>query len=284
VITRHRIAAPITIGTTINYDYMHQYHTHPHYEVYYFHGGKANYLINDKIYVLEPGDMFLMHGMTLHKAHVDPAFAYHRTTIHLDPGYFQQHIQPGFTDDLLAPFSKLQNVRLQLRGEAKAEAEESLAFMNELYARGTPHSYQRFQARLLDFFIFLGELCDQPLKAKNSYPSSKEEHVQAIISFLENQYHEEITLEDIGDRLHLSKFYLAKTFKQVTGMTIFQYLMHRRVYQAKLRLIQSQSSITETGYDVGFKHPSHFSRVFKEHTGMTPEQYRKKNQLVQAKT
>src|SRR5690606_21251924 len=135
------------------------------YEVYYFHGGKANYLINDKIYVLEPGDMFLMHGMTLHKAHVDPDVAYHRTTIHLDPIYFQQHIQPTFADDLLAPFSKLQNFRLQLRGEEKREAEEALAKMTELYKQYTPLSYQRFQARLLDFFIFLGGLCDQPLKA-----------------------------------------------------------------------------------------------------------------------
>lgn len=276
----HHIAAPVTIRTAISYNELHQYHTHPHYEVYYFHGGKANYLINDKIYVLEPGDMFLMHGMTLHKAHVDPDVAYHRTTIHLDPIYFQQHIQPSFADDLLAPFSKLQNFRLQLRGEEKREAEEALAKMAKLYDQDSPISYQRFQARLLDFFIFIGGLCDQPLKAMVNYPSLKEEHVQAIISYLENQYNEDITLEDIGARLHLNKFYLAKTFKQVTGMTIFQFLMHRRVYQAKLRLIRDHNSITTIGYDVGFKHPSHFSRAFKEHTGMTPEQYRRKHQIV----
>ncbi len=279
--TRHRIAVPITMGTTVSYNDVHHYHTHPHYEIYYYHGGKANYLINDKIYVLEPGDMFLMHGMTLHKAHVDPNIAYHRTTIHLDPIYFQQHIQPSYTDDLLAPFSKLQNVRLQLRGEEKREAEEALAKMNALYDQGTPLSYQRFQARLMDFLIFVCELCSQPLKEKTNYPSLKEEHVQTIISYLENEYNEEITLEDIGTRLHLNKYYLAKTFKQVTGMTIFQYLMHRRVYQAKLRLIQERGSITAIGYDVGFKHPSHFSRAFKEHTGMTPEHYRKLHKLNQ---
>ncbi|MHA6485370.1 helix-turn-helix transcriptional regulator [Paenibacillus sp. strain BS8-2] len=276
---KHHIAAPITLGTTISYNFAHQYHTHPHYEIYYFYGGKANYLINDKIYTLEPGDMFLMHGMTLHKAHVDPQIAYHRTTIHLDPIYFQQHIQPSYTDDLLAPFSKLQNVRLQLRGDVKREAEEAIAKMDELYNQGTALSYQRFQARLLDFLIFISELCSQPLKDKTSFPSLKEEHVQTIISYLENQYNEEITLEDIGTRLHLNKYYLAKTFKQVTGLTIFQYLMHRRVYQAKLRLISDNESITGIGYDVGFKHSSHFSRVFKEHTGMTPERYRKLHNL-----
>ncbi|MDQ6420389.1 AraC family transcriptional regulator [Paenibacillus sp. LHD-117] len=280
---KHHIVPPFTMGTTISFNEQIQYHTHPHYEIYYFHGGKVNYLINDKIYVLEPGDLLLMHGMTLHKAHVDPNVAYHRTTIHLDPFYFKQHIQPAYTDDLLAPFRKLHNVRLQLRGEVKREAEESLAKLNELFAQGTPHAYQRFQARLLDLLIFVGELCTQPLQAMHSFPSSKEAHVQAIISYLENQYNDDITLEDIGERLHLSKFYLAKTFKQVTGMTIFQYLMHRRVYQAKLRLIEEGSSITMIGYDVGFKHPSHFSRAFKEHTGMTPEQYRKKHQLMQTK-
>ncbi|CAM4469888.1 AraC-like DNA-binding protein [Paenibacillus endophyticus] len=276
---QHQISVPFTMGTSSDYNAHVAYHTHFHYEVYYFHSGKVNYLINDRIYVLEPGDLLLMHGMTLHRAHVDPEVKYHRSTLHFDPFYFKQFIQPPFAADLLEPFRKLQNVRLQLRGSEKTEVE---AVMNRLelhYARKDSFSTQRFQAQLLDFMILINQLCQKPMKEKSTFPSSKQLHVQTIISYLDSHYQEEITLESIQTELHLSKFYLAKTFKEVTGSTIFQFLMQRRIYQAKIELIDGDQSITDVGYEVGFKHPSHFSRAFKLHTDLTPEQYRKQNQL-----
>ncbi|WP_168121017.1 helix-turn-helix domain-containing protein [Paenibacillus sp. HB172176] len=277
--TKTQMSMPFTLGTSFNYIDEIPYHTHSHYEIYYFRSGKANYIINDKIYVLEPNDLLLMHGMTLHKAYMDPSVAYHRTTLHFDPYYFKQHIQPSYAEDLLAPFQKLQNVRIPLGGKAKDEIEDALDKMEELLNSGTPSGFQRFQARFADLLIQINELCKAPMNSIVAFPTSKEKHVQAIISYVESNFREDITLEAIQNELHLNKYYLAKTFKEVTGMTIFQFLMHRRIYQAKLELIGEERSITEICYDVGFKHPSHFSRSFKEHTAITPEQYRKKHHL-----
>lgn len=225
--------------------------------------------------------MLLMHGMTLHKAHADPDVAYHRTIVHFDPHYFRQQIQPAYCDDLMTPFRRLHNVRLQLRGEAKEEIEASLDKLEALFNDSSPNALHRFHALFLDLMLQIRELCEQPLQAIPAFPSSKERHVQSLISDLDAHFAEEVTLELLQARLHLSKYYLAKTFKEITGMTIFQFLMHRRIYEAKLQLIQSDKSITEIGYDVGFKHPSHFSRVFKDQTELTPEQYRKRHQLAQ---
>jgi AraC-like DNA-binding protein len=276
--THHRIQAPLTIGTSSSLISNIPYHTHPHYEIYYFHGGRANYIINDRIYVLEPGSLLLLHGMTLHRAHVDPNVVYHRTTIHFDPFFFKQFIQPAFAGDLLIPFQKLQNVRLQLRGDDKLEVEEMLRKLEKLHLIDDHYAQQRVKAILLDLLILLNQLCEQPLKEKLAFPSSKEQHVQNVITYVDRHYAEELTLERMQTDLHLSKFYLAKTFKEVTGTTIFQFLMQRRLYQAKIQLIDTSAPITEIGYEVGFKHPSHFSRSFKLETGLTPEQYRKQNQ------
>ncbi len=275
---QHKIQKPLTIGTSTSFITSIPYHSHSHYEIYYFHGGKANYIINDRIYVLEPGNLLLLHGMTLHRAHIDPGVAYHRTTIHFDPLFFKQFIQPPFAGDLLIPFEKLQNVRLQLQGEHKLEVEAVLRKLEQLYELDDPFAQLRVKALLLDFLILLNQLCQQPLKEKQSFPSSKELHVQNVITYVERHYAEELTLERMQADLHLSKYYLAKTFKEVTGTTIFQFLMTRRIYQAKIELIDSQSPITDICYEVGFKHPSHFSRSFKLETGLTPEQYRKQNQ------
>lgn len=277
--TQQKFSLPFIMNTNSDFNTHIPYHTHFHYEIYYFHNGKVNYLINDRIYVLEPGDLLLMHGMTLHRAHVDPSTEYHRSTLHFDPFYFKQFIQPPFAADLLIPFQKLQNVRLQLRGTDKAEVEASLLKLNQLYSQNNSFSRQRFQALLLDFLIMINQLCQQPLKEIITFPSSKERHVQAVISYLELHFTEDITLEGVQAELHLSKYYLAKTFKEVTGITIFQFLMQRRIYQAKIELIDGTQPITDVGYEVGFKHPSHFSRAFKLQTNLTPEQYRKQHQL-----
>lgn len=270
---------PFTIGTAVTLHANIEYHTHFQYEIYYFHHGKANYLINDRVYALEAGDLILMHGMTLHKAHADPKIEYKRTIIHFDPYYFSQLIQPGYTGNLLEPFLKLRNIRLQLDGRVKEEMEQCLSRLEELYVRQTPLSLQRFQAGLVDLLLMIGELCRSPLQEVPVFPTSKEQHAQAIMSYLEKRYKEDLSLDQLQDQLHLSKFYLAKTFKEVAGMTIFQYLMHRRIYEAKLLLIRSNASITDIGYEVGFKHPSHFSRAFKNHTAQTAEQYRKQHRL-----
>ncbi|MDQ0061040.1 helix-turn-helix transcriptional regulator [Paenibacillus harenae] len=277
--TQHKIAKPFTIGTSSDYNVQIPYHTHFHYEIYYFHSGKANYLINDRIYVLEPGDLLLMHGMTLHCANVDPSELYHRSTLHFDPYYFKQFIQPPFAADLLAPFQKLQNVRLQLKGEDKLEVESVFAKLVQFHNESSAYAFQRFQALFLEFMIIINEHCKQPLQAIAAFPSPKEHHVQSIISYVEKHYADDVTLNAIQAELHLSKYYLAKTFKEVTGMTIFQFLMQRRIYQAKIELIEGKQPITDIGYEVGFKHPSHFSRAFKLQMSLTPEQYRKQHQL-----
>ncbi|MFD2114429.1 AraC family transcriptional regulator [Paenibacillus yanchengensis] len=267
-----------SIGTRQDYNPTLYYHTHTQYEIYYFYGDKANYLINDRIYVLEPGDLILMHGMTLHKAHVEPDIAYKRTTIHFDPYYFTKFMQPAYANDLLAPFRKLHNLRLQLRGEQKEMVEQLIEQMETLFSQKTSYSLQRFQTYLIDLMIIINQQCEQPLQAIEQFPSTKEEHVQSIITYIEKNFREQFTLEDLQDELHLSKYYLAKTFKEITGTTIFYFLMQRRIYEAKLKLIDSQMPITDISYEVGFKHPSHFSRAFKQHTEKTAEQYRKENQ------
>ena len=55
--------------------------------------GKCTYLIGDRIYILSPGDLIIMHGMTLHRPKVDNNYVYDRTTIHFDPSYVQQLIK-----------------------------------------------------------------------------------------------------------------------------------------------------------------------------------------------
>lgn len=252
-----------------------KFHSHTYFEIYYFHGGKANYLIGDKIFVLSPGDLILMHGMTLHSPNVDNSIPYKRTIVHFDPAYIKLFSELPWSVDMLQPFYELKNHRIHVQGEKRLEVEALLARMCKHSSEEGKMAGDRLVVAFLDLLLLVSEMC-QMTDTPSGLPSDKERHAQKIIDFIEENYQEDIHLEQLEDKLHLNKYYLSKLFKEVTGATIFDYLYHRRINQAKIHfLLESNMTVTEVCYKVGFKHPSHFTRMFKSRVGCTPEQYRK---------
>lgn len=260
--------------TPLNYS---NFHAHPEFEIYYFYEGECTYLIGGRIYKLLPGDLIIMHGMTLHFPKVSPNYTYKRCIIHFDESYIQKLMSPFFTINVLKPFQKLLNYRIHLEGKDKDEVERILDLLMYLEGQSDPVSDQRFLLIFLDLLHVLYGIYQKPMEQFQVPPSSKEYHVQNILTFIENHYHQEdFQLEQLENYMHISKNYLSNIFREVTGMTIFQYLMQRRINQARvLFLTEKEASITEVSYRVGFKHPSHFSRVFKKILGCTADEYRR---------
>ncbi len=256
-----------------------RFHSHTRYELFYFHEGKGHYLIRDQIYTLAPGDLLLMHGMTLHcpKRANDAPFI--RTVIYLDPAYLQGLSEHVIGLDLLLPFRKLQNYKLSAGNEPLREELEDILFrMSKHYRADDDLEYNRFLFAFLDFITVIYRECRHPINERQEALTDKERNVQQMIGFIESRYRDPIHLDDLEAELHLNKYYLARIFKQVTGHTIFQYLYERRINEAKIMLLLNQESrVTDICFQLGFKHLSHFSRMFKASTGLSPEQYRKQN-------
>ncbi|MUT67593.1 helix-turn-helix domain-containing protein [Paenibacillus sp. NEAU-GSW1] len=254
------------------------FHSHTRYEVYYFHEGKCNYLIGDSIYHMAPGDLIIMYGMTLHCPKADPSVSYIRSIVHFDPGLVKPYAELPRAVDLLEPFQQLKNYRLRLCGEDKAEAERILELMHKHQLRRDSIGENRLQLAFVDLLYLIYGLCAQPLKERREFSSDKEAAVQRIITWLESCYKEDLHMEQLEAELHMSKSYLSKLFKEVTGVTIFNYMYRRRINEAKMMfMLEPELSVTEAGFRLGFKHLAHFSRLFKQYAGMTPEQFKRQN-------
>jgi AraC-like DNA-binding protein len=84
----------------------------------------------------------------------------------------------------------------------------------------------------------------------------------------------EVHLQDVADHLHISSGHLARTFKQVAGQSLFAYFRQLRIEQAKLRLLDTQQTVTAIAQGCGFSSTTLFCRNFKQYTGMSPLAYR----------
>jgi AraC-like DNA-binding protein len=116
-------------------------------------------------------------------------------------------------------------------------------------------------------------LTDAPLPNEaDDAPGSVSRRVQ---HYLNQHYHQDISLNDIAHSLHLSRAKLTATFKRETGKTIGEALTKMRIERARYYLIENELSIHEIARAVGYSSPEHFSRIFRRHEKMPPSRFGK---------
>jgi len=98
--------------------------------------------------------------------------------------------------------------------------------------------------------------------------------------FINEHQTEELSLEQVADAVHTSKFYFCKIFKKSTGINFTDYLSRVRTERAKNLLLNPNLRVSEIAYEVGFQSLTHFNRVFKRVLGRSPTDYRE--QLARA--
>lgn len=80
-----------------------------------------------------------------------------------------------------------------------------------------------------------------------------------------------------GEALNISPYYLSDLLKAETGKSAKEHIDLALINRAKNRLLQSNDSISEIAYELGFDYPNHFSKLFKSKTGMSPKEFRTLN-------
>lgn len=95
-----------------------------------------------------------------------------------------------------------------------------------------------------------------------------------IISYVNEHFSEEITLDRLAQRAGLSQYHFIRAFKKETGFTPHEYILHVRISTAKYLLKNTRLSIKNVCFDTGFSSESVFCTAFKKQMGMTPGEYR----------
>ena len=98
--------------------------------------------------------------------------------------------------------------------------------------------------------------------------------IVCVISFINNNYTDEIRLDDICKYAMMSKTYFCYIFKQLTNKTFTRYVIDLRIEKALELLQNTDMTITKICFDVGFNDVTHFCRTFKKAVGVSAKYYR----------
>ncbi len=118
-------------------------------------------------------------------------------------------------------------------------------------------------------------LCTEA-REKSDNDSALGEKLKNVLRYLDEHYTEEISLDYLAEQFYISKYYLSREFKKEYGTTIIQYVLTKKITNAKELLRYSNASIEEIAVLCGIDDASYFNKVFKKMEGCTASEYRKR--------
>ncbi len=104
--------------------------------------------------------------------------------------------------------------------------------------------------------------------------------IKDMVDYIEQNIGERLSLESVSEIFNVSEFHFNRIFKTVTGTTLKQYILSRKLTNALQSLAATGAPIIEIAYDLGFEYPEVFSRAFKKQFGIAPSRYRAEKPAV----
>jgi len=279
-----RIIEKLLIGYHVKGQaYALDFHTHPQYEIFLFHGGNCRFLVGNKIYYLQPGDLLMMDGMTVHRAYIiGDKDAYERSIVHFDADWIAPLLNDLNIDYLLRFFTENRDGLIRtFRKKDELLLENAIREMNHLQKLDKSYANEaKRKLALVQLLLRVDSSTDKIVEKGQAYVDEKTQIAEKVSEYIFRNYRDSFNIDDIAHALNLSKSYLSHAFKEITGNTIMAYAMGYRLSQACMTLLMEPSkSIKTISGECGFESDAHFSRYFKQNMGCTPSNYRKNKRI-----
>lgn len=250
------------------------YHEHDFTELTYILSGKAKYLVEGKVCEVEAGDIIICNpGVKHSNIIVNPK----EPTVEFFAGFTGFHFKNMPPNSIILPDG---SHILRTTSESKQEIAKHCYEMIAENESNQVGKYFMLKAHLMQILLLMirdiSVVEDTAQKGCNFESYNKSYAVKKIINYLNENYENKISLDQIAHNMYLSPVYISKIFKEETGESPINYLIKIRLEKARDILLTSESgSIKSIANRVGYDDVYHFSKLFKKYYGISPLYYKK---------
>lgn len=262
-----KINCKLLYVTTARYDsdWHSTIHFHNFTEIFYVVRGDGSFIVEDSEFEVKADDMII----------VNPNVSHTEVSNEQSP---LEYIALGIEGLLFSQIIKNENTHadyfLQNYQDYKHEV---LFYLKTLVAEveNKEDHYDRLCQDLLEVCII-----NMIRRANNSFSIASTKKMNKECSYVKQyidlHYQENITLDELSRLTYVNKYYLVHAFKKYIGLSPINYLINKRVEEAKVLLETTNYSVSQISDIVGFSSQSYFSQVFKKTMGTTPFEIRKR--------
>jgi AraC-like DNA-binding protein len=246
-------------------------HIHDCYEIYYSVSGGKQFLIDNRFYDINPGDLFIINQFESHCLTQINNMVHERIIISIHPDFLKDISTPR--TDLNHCFTERDhafNHRISLN---KEQQHRFLYFIGKIAASNEFGSDIIERVAFMELMVMLNSLFinNHSLEPADS-TFQYNQQVQDILSYINLHITEDITVEQLAEQFYLSTSYICRIFKATTGTTINKYINARRITIAK-SLLAMDLGVSEVCEKCGFNDYSNFLKAFTKAVGISPKKY-----------
>ena len=237
-------------------------HLHDNYEIYLFLDGDCKYVVEENVYPLSPGDVIVIKKNQLHRVFHNAPSRYTRIVFNISPSFFAENGCSEYEKKFVAPQEQSGN-RIAAETVKESGLYEAIMrvrkYTDDFQNCDTPVA----KAAMIEVLYLINSI---ELKKKTT---ALQGHMREIIEYLNVNFKEDVTLDDLEKRFFISKYHICHVFPELTGLTVHQYITKKRLAYAK-ELIESGKSAGFASDVAGFHHYSSFYRSFVSEYGVAP--------------
>ncbi len=250
---------------------MSRLHFHDHYEFLLPLTSPGNIFVNDQVYPLERGTLYLIGENTLHRTMATGSHA-----------RYILHISRKTLSDLSTPQTDFIQLTRDSFRRATLDSEQMTETIELFQAVERNKNDGSFGSDIYQTMALLKLLLkiSPMLNASTAGESIRNKdflRVAPILDYIRDNLSEPLTLDQIAGKFFISKHYLCRIFKSATGFSVMEYIIYSRILRAR-QLLQEGISVQQAGEMSGFSDNSHFIRTFGHLTGTSPGRYAKEYQ------
>lgn len=257
------------------------WHWHPEIELTWVVSGQIEYLVNDKKYLLTEGEGLFCNSNSLHSGYMvdQKDCSYLSVTFHprFIYGYENSLLQTRYVDFITAN-EGWHSLKLQKDVDWHQETVRQIQDIYRMSKDPSPDYELRVHLILTGIWLNLYRYY-RSLPASEQQPQKHLARLKEILSYIQDHYTQEITLDEIADHVNICKSECCRFFKKYMKMTIFEYILFLRI-QNSLPLLRAGESVTRIAGLTGFSTSAYYGQIFKRYMGCSPSRYRKEHMDV----
>lgn len=242
-------------------DWFSMRHSHSIAELFYVRSGRGNFIVEDEIYPVQQDDLVI----------VNPNVEHTEVSVSSDPLEYVVLGVEGMSFD----FGDRSGSRNHEIINYRNQRDELLFYFNAMLqeTENKDENYEVVCQNLLEVVIIsLMRSSGHPFSVVATQRANKV--CSRIKRYIDSNFAEDISLDSLAEKAHLSKYYLVHTFAKYYGMSPINYLNEVRLRASKELLETTDLSISQVAESTGFSSQSYFSQSFRRSCGLTPSDYR----------